>query len=444
MRKSIIILFFISVISLQSQPMGWSEQVITPTPPKLNCVAIYPAPTNYYNTEAWICGDSGTILYTSNAGTNWIYRNNSAIGNYSINIISELRANGWTYYSGRALCAFNSSTASYIYRTTNQGVNWTQVYQQPSGRIRGIYSVDSSVCYAIGDPVGGRWTILKSTNNGISFDSAGLYLTPSGSELATYNTFYYALYPSIMMFGTNGSRIFKSTNNGLNWTSVVIPFQNIYALTFGHHENNSQQGYSDGFAAGTGAYYSTNYGSNWTTITLPGTGDIRSLDRNNGVHYCKGSQIYKSTGYPPQYVLDYTSPNGGNYTNISMKVFWFEGGMCRGWAVKDNGKVSTFYELYAGVNKISSEIPEKYTLAQNYPNPFNPTTTLEFDIPNKSYTTLSLYDITGRLIENLHNGLLQPGRYSISWNGSKYASGVYFYTLKTESFQQTKRMVLVK
>jgi len=97
-----------------------------------------------------------------------------------------------------------------------------------------------------------------------------------------------------------------------------------------------------------------------------------------------------------------------------------------------------------GIEQTSTVIPKEFSLSQNYPNPFNPSTTIEFDIPNKSFVTLSLYDITGREVESLVNELVSPGRYRVLWNAENYSSGVYFYTIKTESFQQTKRMVLVK
>ena len=109
-----------------------------------------------------------------------------------------------------------------------------------------------------------------------------------------------------------------------------------------------------------------------------------------------------------------------------------------------NGVVYGDTSFITGIKQISSEVPDKFSLSQNYPNPFNPSTTIEFDIPKKGTASLSLYDIAGRLIEVLTNELMSPGRYSVSWDGSNYASGVYFYSLTSGSFIQNKRMVLVK
>jgi len=100
--------------------------------------------------------------------------------------------------------------------------------------------------------------------------------------------------------------------------------------------------------------------------------------------------------------------------------------------------------LPIGIEPISNVIPEKFSLLPNYPNPFNPVTKIRFDIPNGTYAEVIVYDLQGRVTATLVNEELSPGSYEISWDGSKFASGVYFYSLVTSNFVETKRMVLVK
>lgn len=92
----------------------------------------------------------------------------------------------------------------------------------------------------------------------------------------------------------------------------------------------------------------------------------------------------------------------------------------------------------------NSEIPKEFALSQNYPNPFNPSATINFDIPKLSVVKLSIYDITGREIAVLVNEQLQPGSYNYKFDGSNFASGVYFYRLKAGDFVQVRKMVLIK
>ena len=104
--------------------------------------------------------------------------------------------------------------------------------------------------------------------------------------------------------------------------------------------------------------------------------------------------------------------------------------------------------LTSGIRQIGNEIPGKYELGQNYPNPFNPVTKIKFDIPNGQWTTinvqLKIYDILGREVTTLVNEKLSPGTYNVEWNASDYASGIYFYQLKSGDFLQTKKLILLK
>lgn len=97
-----------------------------------------------------------------------------------------------------------------------------------------------------------------------------------------------------------------------------------------------------------------------------------------------------------------------------------------------------------GIKRISNEIPDSYKLYQNYPNPFNPATKISFSLPKRSFAKLVIYDILGRAISTLINEQLRPGSYEVEWNGSNYASGIYFYKLITGNFIETKKMVVLK
>jgi len=96
--------------------------------------------------------------------------------------------------------------------------------------------------------------------------------------------------------------------------------------------------------------------------------------------------------------------------------------------------------------KTKSEIsaPIKYELSQNYPNPFNPITNIKYQIQKTGLVTLKIYDLLGREIKTLVNEIKNPGRYVVSFNGSEFASGVYFYRIQSGDFVEVKKMVLLK
>jgi len=89
-------------------------------------------------------------------------------------------------------------------------------------------------------------------------------------------------------------------------------------------------------------------------------------------------------------------------------------------------------------------LPGKFTLSQNYPNPFNPTTAIGYAIPEDSYVKLSIYDISGHLIETLVNEYHQAGQYNVKWNASKYSSGIYISRLESSHGTHSRKMILIK
>jgi len=88
-------------------------------------------------------------------------------------------------------------------------------------------------------------------------------------------------------------------------------------------------------------------------------------------------------------------------------------------------------------------LPQQYVLLQNYPNPFNPSTVISFELPRKSEYELIIYNIAGQEVERF-SGTESAGRVHVEWDASRFASGVYLYQLRTESFSQSRKMTLLK
>jgi hypothetical protein len=114
----------------------------------------------------------------------------------------------------------------------------------------------------------------------------------------------------------------------------------------------------------------------------------------------------------------------------------------------DGFVVKTDSMLYAspiGIQKISNNVPSAYVLYQNYPNPFNTETQVKFDLKEKSFVYLKIYDINGKLISVLQNKELTAGTYLISWDGLNYPSGVYFLSLENKkNFIKAIKLILLK
>lgn len=89
-------------------------------------------------------------------------------------------------------------------------------------------------------------------------------------------------------------------------------------------------------------------------------------------------------------------------------------------------------------------IPKSFALEQNYPNPFNPSTIISYQLPSQSHVTLKMYDVLGREVATLVNEVKSPGTYTVQWNATSVASGVYLYRLQAGQFSAVQKMLLVR
>jgi predicted acyl esterase len=100
--------------------------------------------------------------------------------------------------------------------------------------------------------------------------------------------------------------------------------------------------------------------------------------------------------------------------------------------------------VFSDAMENGNENPYSFSLGQNYPNPFNPVTNINFELPVKNLVTIKIYDILGRELAALVNEVKDAGSYNTVFDASGFSSGVYFYTIKSGSFTDTKKMLLVK
>ena len=109
-------------------------------------------------------------------------------------------------------------------------------------------------------------------------------------------------------------------------------------------------------------------------------------------------------------------------------------------------KILTF--LVSDVSTLAedeSNLPTTFHLAQNYPNPFNPQTTIEFGLPGSELVTLTIFDIRGRIVDQMINQIqYTAGNHDITWNGQAYSTGTYFYRLNAGEYSEIRKMTLIR
>ncbi|HEY9167607.1 MAG TPA: T9SS type A sorting domain-containing protein [Candidatus Kryptonia bacterium] len=124
--------------------------------------------------------------------------------------------------------------------------------------------------------------------------------------------------------------------------------------------------------------------------------------------------------------LDYSPiAQGNSYANVSLWSFTWVGD-----------------QMVVGVKPNAT--PNTYELSQNYPNPFNPTTTIKYSLMRSGQVTLTVFNVLGEKVTTLVDRFQTAGSYTVTFDASKYASGIYFYEVKAGSFRSVKKMMMIK
>ncbi len=366
-----------------------------------------------------------------------------------------------------------NSGAGVIYRTTNSGDNWNIIFTDTNFEIRGSYFYNSNTIIAFGGFLLSQSKIVKTTNSGENW-----FYIPSGeinghiSSVKSFGSVFYA---------TTATGIFKSTNSGENWLRI-LPQSGEFGSSYFLNEFTGYAAYDLGFLSKT-----TNGGNNWQQTNLPGfvyAHKIFFTDINNGyvildttsflskilktsngginwIEVNPGLQNHFWSIYFPNSNTGYITGAGGNIIKTtdagnSWTVTWTGGWNVtfrdiyffdpyKGFACGGNSLIlKTTNGGFIGIEPISNEIPEDFSLSQNYPNPFNPSTNIKFAIPKAAFVRLAVYDMLGREVESLVNQQITSGTYEVNWNASNFSSGIYLYKLETNDFQIVKKMSLIK
>ncbi len=418
----VILLFFASLCSAQF--------VVQNTP----STEVFESISVPSNSVAWACGYRGALIRTTNGGMNWAMASgNIPAARYMFDI--------WAIDSLIAVVVASNASPdnAYIYKTTNGGVNWTQTFFQTGGFINAVSFINSTTGFAMGDPVGGRWSLFRTTDAGSTWDSTGLRLIAVGAETGFDNSLFYE--GTNIWFGTHSGKIYRSTNAGSNWTASQTTIAGVSQIYF-----NDVLG--TGFAGGEYIFGSklskTNDGTVWV--------DGEDIEETNIRGFCgikntstfwmgHEKNIYASTNNGNKWNLVFTLPTGFNTNLRSSRSGSYPRTI---YGCTSNGKIVVGNTNTVGIKILSSKIPDNFELSQNYPNPFNPTTKINFKVQEKSFVSLKVFDVNGKEISKLVNEIINAGSYSVEFNSFSLSSGPYYYRMVSDRFVETKKMILIK
>ena len=299
----------------------------------------------------------------------------------------------------------NSQFGIFFNKSTNAGQTWLSdpiyVCDQPGGwdyGVAGIYrcnGLPATCCDAGNSPYSGNiyinWT-----------DSAGV--------------------------NDHDVKFVKSTNGGVNWSSVK-------------RVNNDAAGKEQFFS-----WMSVDQSNGHIYIVFY---DRRNYtDNNTDVYLARSTDggetftnfVVSSSPFLPQASTFFGDYNGITASAGKVRPIWTRlvGGTLSIW--------TAIVDFTTDINNPVNNIPSEYALNQNYPNPFNPSTEIHYDLKNNGFVTLKIFDILGKEIATIVDGYKTAGSYDVTFLANEFnlSSGVYFYKLTAENFEDTKSMLLVK
>jgi photosystem II stability/assembly factor-like uncharacterized protein len=365
-------------------------------------------------------GTRDGVYRTDDSGDSWIKLTgiNDTVNYCTVWDMCELE--GTLYIS--AFLQFNTT----VYKTTDDGITW----------IRCGNGLPTGISFIKGLVASGN-NLVAGTAQGIYYSSdSGSNWHPSNGpvdnieSLASSGNYVYAAVPS-------GAGVYRSVDSGVNWTvslQSTVDYVDVAAI----------DNYAFAGAFFGGARYSSNYGSTWFQSSgFPMDASVFAIGPvSNGT-------VLAGTDLEPTWI--YVSYNNGS-TYLPYSEGLFENASVETFAVNDTFMFAgtdyngVWRRLRPGVVNVQAHlnVPEEFTLSQNYPNPFNPTTTIEYSISESGTVKLVVYNSLGEEVATLVNDFKEAGNYKINFDAADLSSGIYYYRLASNSFNEIKKMILLK
>lgn len=419
MKSIFTLLISIFLINQAFSQSGWQLRP-SGTNVILFGVSVSKVDPNYANAV----GEAGKILGSFDGGKSWYTQNNNL--NYWLNDVHTV-----DQFTAVAVGFQAGDEIGKILRTTNGGVNW---YPQWSNFLHTLCGVSFPNPY-VGITVGWFGTILRTTDGGEKWWRQNVNTGYNLYDVEFVNE------QTGFIVGALGTML-KTTNAGENWFNLDPP------------DTNSINGISfcdplHGAAVGVQGYIITTEdgGETWVRRQSWTLNDLQGVFVSNPYTITavgNGSTVLRSNNGGYSFTWQENPVQNITYYGVHFYNAYF------GLAVGGNGKIIRTVSgggdssQVIGINNISNEIPKSINLYQNYPNPFNPVTTISFDIPQRSFVSLKVFDMLGREVALLVNQDLNAGKWDYDWEAKGVSSGIYLYQLNVNGNVQTKRMILTK
>ncbi|MCD4698540.1 MAG: T9SS type A sorting domain-containing protein [Bacteroidales bacterium] len=387
----------------------------------------------YFISEStgWVCGFNGTVLYTSDGGTNWVN-----IPSWTdLNLVSVFFAND---LKGWILARSETDYHSEVFFTNDGGSSWTTQLTINKYSYK-LFFIDEFNGW-----IAGKSAIWRTTDSGATWtaQSSGLpdkYYTSVHFINSQLGWAVAASYSEAIAY--------KSVNGGISWEEMILPENGYMESVFFLDENTGWITCNELYTTPYGIILKTIDGGNSWNITFEDLGywfkEIFFTDESTG---------WVVGAFSEGFAVCQTDDGGFTWTGSNYWINWTNEIQVVndfGWLVGKGGTILHNNNLITGDNDNSLE-KEMSVSINCYPNPFKSGISIEIKIPDQdSHVDIFIYNIEGSLVKKLiENKKYHAGKYSIHWDadnqdGLRINPGIYIFKLVVNDQVQTKRVILM-
>jgi photosystem II stability/assembly factor-like uncharacterized protein len=325
---------------------------------------------------------------------------------------------------------FAGDENGYVYVSTDGGDEFTLKTQIEDGANVTSFAYISTYVFASTKPyaAGVAGGVYISYDNGETWTAVNNGLP----TLADTNT----VVSSLAVIGNNlfagtGHGVYRSRDNGTSWSKVNNGLTAIWVYALAVKGTELFAG-----TFGQGVFRSNNYGDSWihtsldkdiTSFTVADTSLFAGTWSEGIYRLINADSTWRYVGLPGVYVTSMAANNGYLYAATSNNNIW-KALLSQLTDVSNNGNITLI----------------NFNLSQNFPNPFNPSTTIQYSIGSLQHVTLKVYDILGREVATLVNEEKPAGEYIVKFDAAGLSSGIYIYRIRTDSYSETRKMILMR
>lgn len=433
-RVALLLLLLSALTSSRSAlAQDYWSRLTSPTPLSLKQLSFVDS------ARGWVVGDQGVILHTEDGGNNWSFQN-SGVQSDLVDVFFLDENRGWAL-----TWTTTPPFGTIILETTDGGANWNQrVFPIENKFLQAIFFRDPLTGWAGGFP----GDLFVTIDGGSEWDEAQI----DSGVLSGFPVLNFAFFNDQLGYASGGhfdlaGVIWRTTNGGQSWSSQGVgpePIQQLFIF-----DSLNVIGVGGDFEFGSSVVRSSDAGESWEYRTLEVFGVTFAVSFRNR------AEGWAPQGLTQKFLMTLDSAQTWQVVStpdsaaINDLVFTDS---LHGYAVGDSGVILKYNpQPVAIIHEPRPQLPSTARLEANYPNPFNPSTIIPYFLPQRAQISLRVYDVLGREVTVLVEGVQEAGRHQAVFSGEKFSSGIYYAVLRVEAVEgrsatihTTGKMLLLK